>query len=96
MEIVFMWIGILVVVTILLVISGFSVNWIIERLHDRKYNALESNWKISMADIERYCDYEFPQIGFMAHEIIDALSRGCNLSGDNFREKLRAKFRPKP
>ena len=91
MAIIFMIIGILFVVTVLLVISAFAISTITESIKRRKDSNLRSRWISYMGQVNRYCDYEFRQIGLMAREIIKALHDDTEFDADIFREFLRTK-----
>ena len=92
MDKLFMWVGLLFVVIVSLVVSTICIGFIRTVWHDRKYNSLEGSWKTSMVDVLRWCDYEYPQIGFMATEITKNLFAGTTIQASVFREELRKKF----
>ena len=91
MNIVFMWIGILFIVTILLIICSTVIRKIIEDIKYRKEIYLETFWIGQLSQIDRYCDYEFDKVGLLAREIIKSIRNGTGLDAGCFRELLREK-----
>ena len=58
----------------------------IQTIEHNKY----STWaKGVCSGIDRWCDYEFPQVGFTVREISNSISNGWSFDQSQFREKLR-------
>lgn len=47
----------------------------------------------NLSGISRWCGYEFPEMEFMADELIESINMDwCTINESQFRDKARAKF----
>jgi len=96
MSIIYTIVGLLVVAAISISVIAWSFHSIIEDMKERKRNAY-SEWAHGVcASINRWCDYEFPQVGYTVREISKSISHGWSFDPDHFRECLRNKAWEKP
>lgn len=65
----------------------------IQHLRENRY----SEWAKNVCrGIDRWCDYEFPQVGFTARYFSKSVSSGWSFNEDSFREALRrGEWKPK-
>lgn len=92
MEIIYTSVGLLFVTAISLAVIAMSVGAIFGAIHERK-NVAYSDWARNVCgSIDRWCDHEFPQVGFMAREINNSIAHGWSFDVSSFRDKLRNKY----
>ena len=83
-------VGLLFVTAVSTIAIYFSINAIIEVIKARKTNVYEEVNKGNLHEIERCCDYEFPQVGFICRELLRSIDGGwIRINADELREKLR-------
>jgi hypothetical protein len=83
-------VGLLFVSAVSMIAIYFSVNAIIEVIKNRKTNVYEEVNKGNLYEIERWCDYDFPQVGFVCRELLRSIEGGwIRINADELREKLR-------
>lgn len=87
----FMIIGVLFTAAISMCFISLSICALIDKIKYRKEIALKNRWIYHLSEIDRYCDYEFRQIGLMAREMKQAFINNTGFNVENFRELLREK-----
>lgn len=87
-------VGLAFVAALSLIAIAIAVASIISSIRYRR--RLESNLRNELlsncAEIDRWCDYEFPQIGFFVRELSECLRKGYKMDANTMREKLREQF----
>lgn len=85
-------VGVLFVTTLSIAGIAMAINFIIETIKERKCLQFEGYMKANLHEIERYCDYEFRQVGFLCRTLLEAIENGWRgINANDFREKLREK-----
>jgi len=90
-DIVYRIVGVVFVVAISLGISAISINWVVVTLQSRRDSVFESYMRRTCSELDRWCSHEFPQVGFVAREIIVGITHGWSFDVALTRDKLRAK-----
>ena len=91
MSIIYTMVGLLFIIAI----SLWAIAWCcfsLANLQEERKNNAYSQWAKNVChDLDRWCDYEFPQVGFVAREINNAISSGWSFDVSRFRDQLRNK-----
>jgi hypothetical protein len=85
-------IGLLLVVFVVCFGILMAVQAIIEEIKRRKELRLRESLVSNLMEIRRWCSYEFPQIGFFADKLCEAIVGGWSLGASQFREEARKLF----
>ena len=88
-EWIYLTVGLLFMFGFSLVILAYGVGLFCDAIRRKKENRYEKWAKNVCSGIDRWCDYEFPQVGFTVREISKSISSGWSFDESSFREKLR-------
>ena len=82
-------VGMVFVVGVGLVLISLGVGLICNAIRRARENRYELWAKNVCSQIDRWCDYEFPQVGYTMRELSKCISSGWSYSPETFRENLR-------
>lgn len=92
MNIIYTIVGCLFITAVSITAITMCIHYLFHLWQERKCNAWETWAKNVCSEIERWCDYEYPQVGFTMKELNKSISSGWSFSADQFREQLRRNF----
>lgn len=92
MESAYIIVGLLFIFAISLLIITFCITHLVNLWKQRKDQAY-SEWATGVcSQVERWCSYEYPQVGYSFNKLSNCIANHWSFDADNFREDLRRKF----
>ena len=92
MFIVYCVVGLLFVLMVSLWGIAVALGYIFEQIRRRRDSNFTWAMLQSLSGIRRWCSYEYPQMEFMADELIEASIVGWQIDSSKYRDKAREKF----
>lgn len=82
-------ISVALTVAVLLGVAGHALDAILWRIEVFRANKYKDSIVRDYLEIRRWCGYEFPEVEIVMDELITDHQRGCRISPDDVRNKLR-------